>query len=852
MSDNLPYNSPSSILLLSARGGKAVTKSFNFDGNNWKQGASYPKIYMWYAKAEPVTDIESLFKVLVKQPKDTIVVYGGLTKAPSGPICRSLAGSGKGGTFIEVPRQFAVFDIDGYEYPGEIDGSKESLINAAKLIRSMLGPIFADVTMTVQMTASYGLATAKNELRMRLWFWSNTPFLPSDLLHYTKNELSKAFPPHKLDPSIFRTVQPIYLARPVLFGGTDPVPVRWFGVRGGADTFDASLIPEKPIVVLPDETPVIGDGDEQEIAHSIEKFLAQETKGARHHHCLGWAHEAVGLGATKEIIVETIQEYFNIWGAEDGRVPADNEIEGLYKEAYTKVKEGRAILNTKPVRQILGEEITIEQEVAVGKIVTAAAQNSICTSTDQDNAREYLKRRFPNGGLLFFDGSWWFFNEATHRYYPKSKENDVVKNLLAREDSSLQNNDASTIASTIKMLNILSGEPPKTRQFEIAWRPDGTHPEIGPCAPDMICLDNGRISLMDLLSSTPILRPCGPEFFTEVAIPAKYDATAQCPTFDNFMHECFPDPEEYRYALMILGYFLYPDNRMKKIILMQGVPDSGKSTLMNILIDMFGGEGPDGGTQAMSLAAFAETHGLEGLANKRVIYVAEGSATVRGKDAQAAAITEVMKAISGDDPCRVNGKGKAQSSTRIPAKIVVVANKTPPLIDSSGALRNRLLPLQFSQSVPLAKQVTGLAAYISQNERSGVLNRMIEGATALHRAGGFIGVKIPDASNALFTEITESTMPCVDFFKTCLVKKPSSEVSMPNVYSAFNHWCSMNGHSQISNRQFYNDFASAMVHLKIPAEFKTNPRFKTLCGYEIIEENNETPSPVKEEEEETW
>jgi P4 family phage/plasmid primase-like protien len=807
---------------------------------------------MWYVKSEEIDGIETLYKTLARQPADTIVVYGGLTTVPKGPICRQKAGPGKGGTFIEVPRQFAVFDIDGYEYPGEIDGSKDSLIRAARVIRSKLGPIFADVTMTVQMTASYGLETAKNALRMRLWFWSNTPFLPSDLKYHTKEVLSKEFPPHKLDASIFRIVQPIYLAKPILFGGPDPIPVRWFGVRGGADTFDASLIPPQPIVVLPDEETDLGDGDEQELANSITKFLAQETNGARHHHCMGWAHEFIGLGGTQEAFVETAKEYFAIWGADDGRVLKEGEAEDIYKAALENVKSGKAILTSKPARQILSEEITVEENVALGKVVEAAAQNSLCTSTDQDNAREYLKRKYPNGGLLFFDNSWWFYNETTHRYYPKSKENDVVKNLLAREDSSLQNNDASTIANTIKMLNILSGEPPKTRQFEIVWRPDGTHPEIGVSSPDTICLDNGRISLMDLLSDKPILRQCGPEFFTEVAIPAKYDPTAQCPTFDAFMRDSFPDPEEHRYAMMILGYFLYPDNRMKKIILMQGVPDSGKSTLMNILIDMFGGEGPDGGTQAMNLAAFAETHGLEGLANKRIIYVAEGSAIVRGKEAQAAAITEIMKAISGDDPCRVNGKSKAQTSSRIPAKIVVVANRTPPLIDSSGALRNRLLPLQFSQSVPLAKQVTGLAAYIGQNERSGVLNRMIEGATALHKAGGFVGVKIPDASNALFAEITESTMPCVDFFKTCLVKDPTCEIPMPEVFAAYQTWCSQEGHDQIKHARFYADFTSALGQLKIPIDFRLSGRFKILCGYRLRSETTDQPSTPVVEEEESW
>ena len=218
-------------------------------------------------------------------------------------------------------------------FSGEIDGSKDSLETAAKAVRALLGPIFADVTMAVQMTASYGLETSLTSLRMRLWFWSKTPFLPSDLMHHTKNELSKSFPLHKLDPSIFRTVQPIYLAKPILFGGEDPIPTRWFGVRGASDTFDASLIPEKPIVVLPDEPAETGDGDEQEIANCIEKFLAQETKGSRHHHCLGFAHEMVGLGATKDVTVEAMTEYFTIYGAGDGRVPAEHELEDLFKAA---------------------------------------------------------------------------------------------------------------------------------------------------------------------------------------------------------------------------------------------------------------------------------------------------------------------------------------------------------------------------------------------------------------------------------------------------------------------------------------------------------------------------------------
>ena len=104
-----------------------------------------------------------------------------------------------------------------------------------EFIRSHLPPCFHGVSFHWQLSNSAGLAKNAAVLKAHLWFWLATP--------YTGAELTAWVRAHKLnqvDVSVFRAVQPLFTANPVMAEGvTDPVAVR-HGLHEGlfGDTID--------------------------------------------------------------------------------------------------------------------------------------------------------------------------------------------------------------------------------------------------------------------------------------------------------------------------------------------------------------------------------------------------------------------------------------------------------------------------------------------------------------------------------------------------------------------------------------------------------------------------------------
>jgi len=121
------------------------------------------------------------------------------------------------------------------------------------------------------------------------------------------------------------------------------------------------------------------------------------------------------------------------------------------------------------------------------------------------------------------------------------------------------------------------------------------------------------------------------------------------------------------------------------------------------------------------------------------LYVAQQavrSCRVLGADAdlsRRSAAIERIKSITGNDEVSVNRKNKSILSVKIPAKIIMVANKHSKFLDESGALADREIMLVFEASFAKVKD-TELGGKLKA-ELSGIANWAIEGLRRL-RANG--------------------------------------------------------------------------------------------------------------------
>ncbi|KGT77152.1 hypothetical protein MA20_21305 [Bradyrhizobium japonicum] len=152
---------------------------------------------------------------------------------------RKFPKSGEQATLIETPRRWILFDVDGVALPSALD-PLASPTDTVKLVRAKLPPCFHDVTCWYQYTGSAGI---KPGLHIRIGFWLDRSLDEAELKQWLGQKVPEPgkaaktwFREYPVDPAVFTTVQPIYVAAPIVEAGAqDPLAGRCArsGVIGG-------------------------------------------------------------------------------------------------------------------------------------------------------------------------------------------------------------------------------------------------------------------------------------------------------------------------------------------------------------------------------------------------------------------------------------------------------------------------------------------------------------------------------------------------------------------------------------------------------------------------------------------
>jgi hypothetical protein len=172
--------------------------------------------------------------------------------------------TGEAAAFAEHKRSWFAGDVDKVKKPAALDPIADPE-GAIEYLIGLLPPELHDASCWWQFTCSQSLPGCEDRLSARLWFWLLDPLDDASLTRWAHcaNKVSKL-----IDPSIYRVVQPHYIADPVFEEGMrDPLPRR-HGVRIGLDKAVSLLIPEPSA----DDRYVGGDGY---VGLGIEGHLAE-------------------------------------------------------------------------------------------------------------------------------------------------------------------------------------------------------------------------------------------------------------------------------------------------------------------------------------------------------------------------------------------------------------------------------------------------------------------------------------------------------------------------------------------------------------------------------------------------
>lgn len=275
--------------------------------------------------------------------------------------------------------------------------------------------------------------------------------------------------------------------------------------------------------------------------------------------------------------------------------------------------------------------------------------------------------------------------------------------------------------------------------------------------------------------------------------PFDYDPAAIAPQFKDFIHKSVATEEEGTYLLKALGTALFHGfgTRSKTIISLQGVTNSGKSMIVDLLKYLF----PEHVVAVSGDAVFK--FGDTNLKNQDRAVLA---------DARVGFALEVTESLderfilnySGGDEYNVKEVYKKPIMVKPQGMLVMVSNDGLILDKTKSQLNRRIgiveMPHEFSKHDPVYTEDRQLLEKL-QGEASGIINVLAHGYQ-LALEGGIDRSEGMEAKLRAETDDEDTLKAYIDESGEVLSNSQSINskyVGISNLRTAYNKWCAING-----------------------------------------------------------
>lgn len=304
---------------------------------------------------------------------------------------------------------------------------------------------------------------------------------------------------------------------------------------------------------------------------------------------------------------------------------------------------------------------------------------------------------------------------------------------------------------------------------------------------NLIPLKNGVYDL-----DKDILLPHSPEYKFTYQFPINYIKDADCIKTKNFFNDILTEQQ----ILIIqewIGYYFYRLYQFKKAIIFVGDGDTGKTTLLEVIIYLLGRDNISSvSLQKMTSDKFAAAH----LYGKHGNLVDELSA----KD-----ITDTgnFKIATGGGSISGEYKFGNQFSFQNFSKFTFACNKIPDVTDfDDEAYFNRWMVIRFEKTIE-NKIPNFIVKLTTEEERSGLFNYAIEGLRRLLSKGKF---SYDNSAMDTKREMMKSGSSIAIFASTQIEQDAGAEISKEKMYDTYSEFCVANGFAVETMKMFGTKF----------------------------------------------
>ena len=308
-----------------------------------------------------------------------------------------------------------------------------------------------------------------------------------------------------------------------------------------------------------------------------------------------------------------------------------------------------------------------------------------------------------------------------------------------------------------------------------------------------------------------MMRPHDPKYLSINQVPHEFDEMAEykATIAEQFLNGIFPDPCDREMFLAYAGYCMTLDTSLQKFMVILGIPGSGKSTVINMLIDAVGEENVSCITLQDLNERFTPTELLGRLLN-----------ACADLPKKALEQVDAIKRITGEDQVKGEYKGGKVFSFRSYAKLIFSANEMPRNLDErSEAFYRRLLAIEVMRKGPKIKDLkTGL-----RYSMPGFIRECMDALSRMYTTERKI-----DSPNSkkLVNEFHRDADSVQAFLEDCTERRQGERIERTGLYAMYECYCYKNSWSPLNNRSFYKNLRGKGIR-----DFKSgNERyFRDIC-----------------------
>ena len=335
---------------------------------------------------------------------------------------------------------------------------------------------------------------------------------------------------------------------------------------------------------------------------------------------------------------------------------------------------------------------------------------------------------------------------------------------------------------------------------------------------DVLLFNNGSFIIRE---NELEMIPDSMDYKMTIEVPYNYEAGNYCDRWQDNLDRILPDEKDQSILQELMGYLLVPNNDAKKIFVLYGPGDTGKTLVLRVIERLLGNENICNVDLSMLSERFQSTALTGKLAD-----------IIDDQDFVYLKSSGIIKSITGGGTIGAEIKGGRHFNFRNYARIVYTCNKIPQAADRGDAWHTRHLILPFLVKIPESEKDRNI---INTFDYNGIASWAAEGLLRLRaRRWKFNTSDNVDKASAEYQRIND---PFQDFLNECCIQGPDLIESYQSIREAYSGYSGVKPSSRNFSRMLVDlGYKRFMKDRRIYFKgLKLNEDMSDLHGQIIIE-----------------